>query len=77
MSKEDPRLAPTTAPTTTLAVFDTEVTAVEAGLNFTTWAAAVLGPPARLVVTPASTDTLQTEEHVQQPDVSTTSASLQ
>lgn len=41
-----------------LVVCETDVTAVEGGRYFTTWEAAVLGLPAKLVVTPASTVTL-------------------
>ena len=61
-SRLDPKLAAMVAPITTLAVWETEVTAVEGGRYLTTWEAAVLGLPAKLVVTPASTDTLQTDK---------------
>lgn len=62
-SKLEPRLAAMVAPITTLAVCETEVTAVEGGRYLITWYAAVLGLPARLVVTPASTDTLHSNEN--------------
>lgn len=61
-SRLEPRLAAIVAPITMLAVWETDVTAVEGGRYLTTWEPAVLGLPAKLVVTPASTDTLHTQQ---------------